>query len=833
MRRIYFALLCLLTSFTVTAQNDWELKSPSLSLKVKYSTENGSHKLISVTDRSFSFLEKRFSVKENSYYQFSVKLKTSNGYHPYHYYAKVIWLNSEGKSNIPYDLKFKRTYLDSPEALKKNSYYSQMFPEYIADVAKKAEDITLTSTERAPKGAAFAIIQLHHRWAPAGAFSEWSGFEFKLRPAPETRKVRLASAHYRPTRGVSIDKVIEEMSDISRKAAEKKADLLVFGESLFLYATMKKPAEIAGKIPGETSEKVGRIAKKFKMHIVYGQYERDGDIIYNSAVLIDPQGKFIGKYRKVALPPEEAENGVTPDKEFPVFDTKIGKIGMMICYDSFFPDVAKNLALNGAEIIAYPVWGCNPRLAAARACENQVYLISSTYTHHRENWIKSGIFDPFGELLSHGKNWGDVSVEEVDLTTPVYWQGLGEFRDRVIIDSPKLPESVSGGKNDPSANDGTSPILNFDSNPFTAPKNNKASQSVIDGKNGKALQFKFQKESRSTFYTLWYNPKVNWDDYDGFSFWVKGDGSDNFGSITLVDGKDYNLKFAYAFPLKNKEWHKVYVNWKELIPEISKGRICSLDGPYKPSGFRNIWVGRWYYWGSYPEISFSLDDMQLEKSIPFDEKDYTPSIAGTPRTTEKLKSGKPVKILAIGDSLTDIRHWANREVNWPGILMERLKKEFKHNQIQFRNEAIGGSELTQGMVLARRSLGDNPPDLITICYGHNDWTNEMRGQKFKKWLSAAVDRLRRLTKGQSEILLINTCPSVSRWTEMSELAQAVREVAIEKKTGFSELEKAFHSIGKNDKESLFCRDKTHLGPKGHSIVADVVFKALLNGGVHK
>ena len=68
---------------------------------------------------------------------------------------------------------------------------------------------------------------------------------------------------------------------------------------------------------------------------------------------------------------------------------------------------------------------------------------------------------------------------------------------------------------------------------------------------------------------------------------------------------------------------------------------------------------------------------------------------------------------------------------------------------------------------------------------------------------------------------------------MSELAQAVREVASEKKTGFCELEKAFHKAGKNDKESLYCKDKTHLGPKGHSIVADVVFRALLNGGVHK
>ena len=86
-------------------------------------------------------------------------------------------------------------------------------------------------------------------------------------------------------------------------------------------------------------------------------------------------GKIEGKYRKVCLPRGEVEGGITPGKEYPVFKTRFGKVGMMVCYDGFFPEVARELTRNGAEVIAWPVWGCNPLLARARACENHIYLI--------------------------------------------------------------------------------------------------------------------------------------------------------------------------------------------------------------------------------------------------------------------------------------------------------------------------------------------------------------------------------------------------------------------------------------------------------------------------
>jgi predicted amidohydrolase len=138
-----------------------------------------------------------------------------------------------------------------------------------------------------------------------------------------------------------------------------------------------------------------------------------------------------GRYRKTCLPRSEIDGGIAPGSEYPVFDTRFGRLGIMICYDGFFPEVARELANRGAEVIAWPVWGCNPLLARARACENHAYVVSSTYEGVASEWMISAVFDRAGQTVAHASEWGTVAVAEVDLAARTQWPSLGDFRAEI------------------------------------------------------------------------------------------------------------------------------------------------------------------------------------------------------------------------------------------------------------------------------------------------------------------------------------------------------------------------------------------------------------------
>jgi predicted amidohydrolase len=207
-------------------------------------------------------------------------------------------------------------------------------------------------------------------------------------------------------------------------SVHEKTDVILFPEGITKEGTGESFADSAEPIPGPTTLRLGELAKERNTYIVAGIYEREGPAIYNTAVLIDRLGRLAGKYRKVYLPREEIEGGLTPGRDYPVFQTDFGTVGLMICYDVFFADPARALATRGAEVILMPIWGGDETLAKARAIENKVFLVASGYDH------PTYIMDPDGEMLSVARNRGAAAVATVDLNKRYLDQWLGDMHGR-------------------------------------------------------------------------------------------------------------------------------------------------------------------------------------------------------------------------------------------------------------------------------------------------------------------------------------------------------------------------------------------------------------------
>lgn len=221
----------------------------------------------------------------------------------------------------------------------------------------------------------------------------------------------------------------ENITKVISAVKDADLELLVLPEFFatgYQFVSANEVTELSEPIPdGSTTNALLDLSREKGIYIVAGLPERAGDIFYNSAVFTGPEG-LIGVYRKTHLFFEEKQYFAPGDGGFKVWDTPIGKIGIMICFDWFFPESARSLAILGAEVIAHPsnlVLPFCPDAMPVRCLENRVYAITANRTGTEERkegealtFIgKSEIVSPKAEILVRaGETEDALMIVDID-----------------------------------------------------------------------------------------------------------------------------------------------------------------------------------------------------------------------------------------------------------------------------------------------------------------------------------------------------------------------------------------------------------------------------------
>jgi N-carbamoylputrescine amidase len=258
-----------------------------------------------------------------------------------------------------------------------------------------------------------------------------------------------------------------------REAAGRGARIVclpeLFSTMYFCVETRREYFDWAEPIPGPTVDRMGELARELGIVLIAPVFERAGDLHYNTAALLGPDGRLLGRYRKSSIPSMDAARSPEPrgnekfyfapgDLGFPTFDTPFARIGILICYDRHFPEAARVLGLGGAEIVFVPtattrmaryLWDVELR---AHAITNVYYVCGvnkvgadaggSARDHHGNSMIVS----PRGEVLAEASATAeDIALAEVDLSALPELRSLwGYYRDRRPDQYGALAEDTAG-----------------------------------------------------------------------------------------------------------------------------------------------------------------------------------------------------------------------------------------------------------------------------------------------------------------------------------------------------------------------------------------------------
>jgi len=313
--------------------------------------------------------------------------------------------------------------------------YATMRWEPVLAVAQTAAGVVFEGQAPVPRGATSLVLRVLLCWSRSGSVT-WQEAAVQGCEAPAPRPWRLAAGGGPLPGGVrSLASNTEAYLGFCREAAERQVDLLCLPEVMLSAGLPSNPEAIAAQaitIPGPETAPFQEFCRDARMVLCFSAWEKQAELIHNTAFLIDRDGTIAGKYRKVHLAsPIEPWWGVTPGHDVPVHTVDGARIAMNICMDSSVEESARVPGVRGAEILCMPImgdhravtgWSGGPSdwdvdrwraIQQVRAMDNQVTMVISV-----NGGPGTCIVSPSGVVLDMLQGRRRLVVADVDLAEP-------------------------------------------------------------------------------------------------------------------------------------------------------------------------------------------------------------------------------------------------------------------------------------------------------------------------------------------------------------------------------------------------------------------------------
>lgn len=311
---------------------------------------------------------------------------------------------------------------------------------------------TLSRVLEAPDNASTVRVELLLKWSVGRVY--WKK-PILTDAAPISHKlVKLATTYIKGCND-RIEDNLTEILEVINQAGKEKPDIICLSETVYERQSSEvynnssnlKLKEKSQTIPGKLTAVIAERAKYWHSYIVFCMNEKHDRRYYVTCVLIDRDGNIAGKYRKTHIPLIEGEDGITPGNDYPVFDTEFGRIGLMVCWDQWFPEIARILTLKGASVLFIPTIGNAYIQSIARAVDNGVYVVVAG----QDGPKPSRIINPLGEIIGEIADQNEhVCIAEVDLEKRCYqyWLSVGPAYGecRSVLNKDRRPSSYIENK---------------------------------------------------------------------------------------------------------------------------------------------------------------------------------------------------------------------------------------------------------------------------------------------------------------------------------------------------------------------------------------------------